>query len=100
MKFTSVPIEDPLYFCNALICNRALNGDLQIGQLLAWYLRESAHAWHKHKCLHGSIKVSRISLIQITHSKPPSSISSSTVSWYYFKQNSSVKVTRKKLKEN
>lgn len=66
-----------LDFCRALICNRALNGALHIGQLFAWYLRESAHELHRHKCLQGRIKVSRTSHMQITHSEPLSSVSSS-----------------------
>ena len=61
----------------ALICRSALNGDLQIGQLLAWYLSDSAQALHKHRCRHGKIKVSLMSDIQMTHSAPLSSGSSS-----------------------
>ena len=68
-----------------MICSRALNGALQIGQLLAWYLRESAQPLHRHKCLQGKIKVSRTSHIQITHSAPLSSVSSSLPCCYLIK---------------
>lgn len=67
----------PVAFWSALICKRARNGARHMGQLFAWYRRESAQPLHKHKCLHGKIKVSRTSHIQITHSEPLSSVSSS-----------------------
>jgi len=67
----------PVAFWRALICKSALKGARHIGQLFAWYLKESAHELHKHKCLHGKINVSRTSLMQITHSEPLSSVSSS-----------------------
>lgn len=70
-------IIEPIVFCKALIWSKALNGALQIGQLLAWYLRESAQPLHRHKCLQGKIRVSRTSHIQMTHSAPLSSASSS-----------------------
>lgn len=66
-------------FWRARICNSALNGARQIGQLLAWYLKESAQELHKHKWRQGKIKVSRTSHIQITHSDPLSSVSSSPI---------------------
>lgn len=67
----------PVAFWRALICKSALNGARHIGQLFAWYLNESAQELHRHKCLHGKINVSRTSLMQITHSEPLSSVSSS-----------------------
>lgn len=67
----------PVAFCRALICRSARNGARHIGQLFAWYLKESAHPLHKHKCLHGRINVSRTSHMQMTHSEPLSSVSSS-----------------------
>lgn len=67
----------PVAFCRALIWRRALKGARHIGQLFAWYRRESAQLLHRHRCLHGNIKVSRTSHIQITHSDPLSSVSSS-----------------------
>lgn len=74
---------EPIFACplelfwTARICKRARNGARQIGQLLAWYRNESAHELHKHKCRHGRISVSRVSLMQITHSLELSSLSSS-----------------------
>ena len=61
----------------ALICSNALNGALQMGQLFAWYRSESAQVLHRHRCRQGRIRVSRMSDIQITHSDPVSSRSSS-----------------------
>lgn len=66
-----------LHFCKARICSRALKGARQIGQLLAWYRSESAQELHRHKCRHGRIRVSLTSHMQITHSEPLSSVSSS-----------------------
>lgn len=68
-------------FCKALIWRSALNGALHMGQLLAWYRRESAQELHRQRCLHGRISVSLISHIQITHSEPLSSVSSSAPAW-------------------
>mgnify|MGYP005984290401 CR=1 FL=1 len=65
------------HFWRARICSKALNGARQIGQLLAWYLKESAQELHRHKWRQGRIKVSRTSHMQITHSEPLSSVSSS-----------------------
>lgn len=66
------------FFLIALSWSSALNGALQMGQLLAWYLRESAQPLHKHRCLQGSISVSRMSDMHITHSAVLSSNSSSS----------------------
>ncbi|CAH2240385.1 jg20403, partial [Pararge aegeria aegeria] len=42
---------------------------------------ESAHELHRHRWRHGRISVSRTSHMQITHSEPPSSVSSSALGW-------------------
>lgn len=68
-------------FCRALICSSARKGARHIGQLLAWYRKESAHELHRHRCLQGRINVSLTSHMQITHSEPPSSVSSSELGW-------------------
>ncbi len=85
--------ESACFFLMALICRRALNGALQIGQLFAWYLSESAHVLQRQRCRHGRISVSRISDIQITHSEPLSSRSSS-----YESQNDCCNFTSRSLK--